>query len=81
MRKVKFLSAVVVVVLCGAFAASQADVNSRVYVRDPMHSDVPVCPIGVNATLLPNGSFFTVTYATLDRNAECLDLYTFYTTI
>ncbi|WP_212005671.1 hypothetical protein [Chitinophaga sp. HK235] len=81
MKKVKLLSDVAVVALCGAFAAAQADINAKVWVGDPLHPERTNCSISVNATLAPNGSPFTTTFATLDRSAECPDIFTLYTTI
>ncbi|WP_212005670.1 hypothetical protein [Chitinophaga sp. HK235] len=79
MKKVKLLSVVAVGALCGAFAAAQADVNARVYVKDPGRPDQG-CFLIINATLLPNGSPLTITFATLIPGDPC-QLVTLYSTI
>ncbi|WP_212005672.1 hypothetical protein [Chitinophaga sp. HK235] len=81
MKKVKLLSAVAVVALCGAFAAAHADINARVWIRDAAHPERTNCPVSINATLLPSGLPFTTTFATLDQNAECPETFSLYTTI
>ncbi|WP_212005666.1 hypothetical protein [Chitinophaga sp. HK235] len=80
MKKVKLLSAVAVVAVCGAFAAAQADINAKVYVIDTLHPEQG-CVVAVNATLQPNGHPITTTFATLDKGLPCPDVFTLYTTI
>ncbi|WP_212005667.1 hypothetical protein [Chitinophaga sp. HK235] len=80
MKKVKLLSVVAVVALCGAFAAAQADVNAKVYIIDPLRPELG-CFVAVNATLQPNLSLITTTFATLDKWGWCPDVYRLYATL